>query len=382
MASEESYSQWVKRTVSRKNASKEVISLFDSTVPEPTYLIADLVANGFQPPVSSRYTSAFANGNPYVVDWLCSAYGVSPAGVICTSGASSALSLLYRGLAEPGDHVLIESPSLDLFQDLARYHALEVGTFTRKGQRFEIDVDEVERLIMPSTRLIVLSNLHNPSGQPIPDPTLRRLADLAERRDLVLLVDEVYGDFADPATRPQPAATLSRRTVSISSLSKNLGLNSLRCGWAIGDAELLANVRALADRVEFGVSNLAHAVAALVLDNRAAFDDYARSTMAQARAVFEPIHRSWLDEGLIEGEMPEFGCIAFPRLVGISDTRAFSEWLFQNSGVVVAPGEYFGAPGYVRIGFVDEPSRLNRGMELLRAGLLAYQGTFAKVSSC
>lgn len=285
--------------------------------------------------------------------------------------------MVYRGLTVPGDHVLIEAPTFDLFHDLARYHSLQAGTFTRQGARFEVDVAEVEAMLTPSTRLVVLSNLHNPSGQVVPNSTLRALAKLAERRDFVLVVDEVYGDFADLDARPQPAAGLSRNAVSVSSLSKSLGLNSLRCGWAIGDPELMARVRSLSDRVEFGVSNLAHSVAALVLDDHATFDDHARSTMARARAVFEPIYRSWLHEGVIEGEMPQFGCIAFPRLPGIGDTRAFSEWLLENSGAVIAPGEYFGSPGHVRIGFVDEPSRLERGLKMLKAGVLDYKSQLA-----
>lgn len=374
---EESYSQWVKRTVARKGASKELISLFDSAVPEPEQLLSEIVARSFQAPVSSRYTSSFAHGNPFVVDWLCASYRVSREAVICTSGASSALSLLYRGLTEPGDHVLIESPSFDLFRDLAQYHSLEFGTFDRSGPTFDIDVAEVECKVRPTTKLVVLSNLHNPSGQVLRNSTLYKLAELAERRNLILLVDEVYGDFADLKARPQPAASLSPRAVSVSSISKSLGLNSLRCGWAIGDPILMTKVRALADRVEFGVSKLSHAVAAVVLDNYAIFDDYARSTMARARSVFEPVFSSWVHEGLVEGQTPEFGCIAFPRLPGCKDTRAFSELLFATSGVVVAPGEYFGAPGFVRVGFVDEPARLRRGMEFFKSGLVAYKGQIA-----
>lgn len=367
-----SYSQWVRRIVARKTGGGQMIPLFESSVPEPRELLTNLVGEAFAPPVTNRYTSAFARGNPYVVEALSGQYGVSADQILCTTGATSAISLLYRALVSEGEEILAESPGFDLFQDLARQAGIAFRTFRRVGPQFSLDIGEIERRLTPATRLVILSNLHNPSGYAIPHAVMLQLAALAERKKLTVVVDEVYGDYASADARPTHAASLSPNMVSVSSLTKIFGMSTLRCGWLIADTKLLDPVRLLAGRTEFGVSNLAHAVAALVLERRDIFMSYSETTLALARSVIEPYFATWREQGLIEGDLPPFGCVAFPRLIGVKNSVAFADWLAERSNVVVAPGEYFGAAGHVRIGFGFEPDRLETGLRLLGEGLEAY----------
>jgi aspartate/methionine/tyrosine aminotransferase len=375
-----SYSQWVRRIVARKGAPGGMIPLFESSVPEPRELLTRLVAEAFASPVTDRYTSAFARGNPFVVEALCRHYGVSPANILCTTGASSAISLLYRALVGEGEEILVETPGFDLFQDLARQAGIAFRTFPRIGGEFALHVEEIERRLRPETRLVILSNLHNPSGWAVSHPVMLELAALADRKNLTVVVDEVYGDYASPEARPVHAAALSRRLVSVSSLTKNFGLSTLRCGWMIADPGILDAVRLLAGRTEFGVSNLAHAAAALVLERREPFLEYSGAIVARARSVIEPYFEKWRAEGLIEGRLPPFGCVCFPRLVGVENGVAFADWLAERSDVVVAPGEYFGAPGHVRLGFGFEPGKLDIALSRLDEGLRAYSASVREVA--
>ncbi len=80
-------------------------------------------------------------------------------------------------------------------------------------------------------------------------------------------------------------------------------------------------------------------------------------------------------EGLVEGDLPEAGCIFFPRLVGVDDTEAFAAQLIEERGVIVAPGEYFGAAGHVRIGFGLQPGVLEPALEILADALRARRAT-------
>jgi aspartate/methionine/tyrosine aminotransferase len=121
----------------------------------------------------------------------------------------------------------------------------------------------------------------------------------------------------------------------------------------VADPEVLAPVRALNDQFEFGVSKLSHAVAALVMENHRAYDDYWHGVIAAARPIMQGYFERWREDGLVSGELPEYGCITFPRLAGISDTQSFSSWLADRHGVIVVPGELFRAPGHVRIGFAN-----------------------------
>ena len=369
-----SYSQWVHRVIrSVKSDRNLLISLFDSSVPEPVELVREVVLQGFEGAVTPRYTSAFADGNPFVVDALRQRYDLGQASILCTTGATGALSLIYRALLSPGDRILVETPCFDLFHTIAQSLDHPVDFVERRGDRFTIDPEEVAAAMTPRTRLIVLSNLHNPSGMALDEERLRAIARVAEAHGALLVVDEVYGDYAGQATRRWSATSLSPAILSVSSLTKTYGLSTLRCGWIAGTHEAMRPIRALNEEVEFGVSNLAHAMAALVLEGASRFDSYRDDILARARPIVDSYHAYWLRDGLIVGSLPDAGCIAFPRLAGIDDSEHFSEWLADRCGVVVAPGEYFGAPGHIRIGFARPPGDIDYGLGALTEGLQRYR---------
>lgn len=350
-----------------------LISLFDSSVPEPFELLREIMLEGFSEPITSRYTSAFASGNPYVVEQLARRYGVPDTQILCTTGATGALSLIYRALLGPGDRVLVENPGFDLFHRIAETQGLGVDRFERRGEDFAIDPDAVAAAIGPKTRLIVLSNLHNPSGKSVDRATLEAIARIAEARGIHVVADEVYGDYVAPGMRLPPAVQLSPAMISVSSLTKSHGLSTLRCGWIVAAEETMRTIRGLAEEIDFGVSNLSHAVAALVLEREPVFDEYRGQMLGRARPIMEAYHEHWLREGLVSGSLPDYGCIAFPRLTGIQDTLGFSEWLADRCGVVVAPGEYFGAAGHVRIGFARPAADIDYGLQALTDGLICYR---------
>ena len=370
----ESYSHWVRRVIRAVRSERNLlVGLFDSSVPEPVDQLRRIIADGFGDTITSRYTSAFTNGNPYVVAELARNYAVPAERIVCTTGATGALSLIYRAMLAPGERVLVESPGFDLFHTIAETYGYGVDRFARHGDDFAIDVAGLEAAITPATRLIVLSNLHNPSGMALPPDTLSAIGALAEARGIHVIVDEVYGDYVDPALRPPPASRIGPALISISSLTKSHGLSTLRCGWIVGAQEPIARIRALAEEIDFGVSNLSHAVAALVLEHPEIFEDYRAGMMRRARPILESYHAHWCEQGLVTGALPPFGCIAFPRLVGIDDTVRFSEWLADRCGVVVAPGEYFGAAGHIRIGFARAPADVDYGLQALTDGLIRYR---------
>ena len=370
----EAYVQWVRRAVARAMHSHDDAGmLFGSSVQEPVELLRQTVEAGFTAPITSRYTSVFVAGNPYVMEQLAQAYSVSIDNILPTTGATGALSLLYRTYLSPGDHVLVESPGFDLFEDIAHALRAHVDCFNRGGDRFEIDPDEIERRIQKNTRLIVLTNLHNPSGMLAGDDTLLAVARMAERHNIKVIVDEVYGDYADVTARPHSAAQLSPNLISVSSLTKIYGLSTLRCGWIVADPEVLAPVRTLNDQFEFGVSKLSHAVAALVMENKGPYEEYWRTVMAAARPVMTRYFNRWCDEGLVSGLLPDYGCITFPRLTGITDTQSFSTWLADRHGVIVVPGELFRATGHVRIGFALPEHELELALSHFTQGLKEYR---------
>ncbi len=373
-----SYSQWVREVIRAENhAPHRLIPLFESSVPEPAELLRETVANAFLGQPTTRYVSAFADGNPFVLAALSGRLGVAENEILCTTGATGALSLICRALLAPGDRILVETPCFDLFHILARSLGHGVDRFERRGPQFQIDPDEIRRALTPATRIILLSNPHNPSGMVLDRDTLAAIGRVAQAHGAVVVVDEVYADYAGPDFVPA-SQEISDAFIRVGSLTKGWGLGTLRCGWIAAGHRHLAPIRALNDEVEFGVSKLSHAIAALALEDAARFDRWRDGLMRAARPVMEAHHAIWLDEGLAAGQLPARGCITFPRLQGIDDSRHLSAWLAEQYGVVVAPGEYFGAAGHVRIGFAAPEAELDQGLRALRLGLKRYRETFPR----
>ena len=366
----EAYAQWVRRAIRHaRSDGGDILPLFDSSVEEPVELLRDLVEDAFRAPITSKYQSVFVGGNPFVVDAIAERYDVAASRILPTTGATTGLSLIYRTYLKPGDHVLVETPGFDLFGDIGRSMGAQVDQFTRAGPDYDVDEFEIARRITPRTRLIVLSDLHNPSGMLLRPDVIARIARTAADRGVRVVVDEVYGDYAADGARPKTAAQLSPNIIAVSSLTKIYGLSTLRCGWIIAEEETLDPIRRVSDHFEFGISKLSHAVAALVLEKRAAFDLYAQAVLAKARPIIERHFAEWQAAGLVEGKLPDYGCIFFPKLVGIVDTIAFSEQLADRYGVIVAPGEFFGSAGHVRIGFAHAPDSLESGLARFAQGL-------------
>ena len=192
------------------------------------------------------------NGYAPLVEAIADRYGVDAERVCTATGASGANFLTLAALARPGDEVLIERPTYDPLLGAARLHGLAVRRFDRMfDDGFQPDPERIAAAASPRTRLIVLANLHNPSGVLVEPDRLRAIGEIADRLGARVLVDEVYLETV--YDRPQaPVATTSDTFISTNSLTKSFGLAGLRCGWVIaepGVAEAIRRTRDVVDAV-------------------------------------------------------------------------------------------------------------------------------------
>jgi aspartate/methionine/tyrosine aminotransferase len=173
-----------------------------------------------------------------LLDALAVRQGVAVSSVVTTAGTSFANHLAMAALINPGDEVLIESPVYDPLLSVAHYLGARVKRFQRRFEDgFAISPAEIERNLSPQTRLIVITNFHNPSGVLTDQHTLKEVGQLALNINARVLVDEVYLEmlFAEP---PQTSFHLGDQFIVTSSLTKAFGLSGLRCGWIMAHPEL------------------------------------------------------------------------------------------------------------------------------------------------
>lgn len=273
--------------------------------------------------------------------------------IVHAVGTSLANHLAMAVAFEPGDEVLIESPTYELIVSTAEYLGAKVRRFSRPfSQRFGIDFAALERLLTPRTRLIVLTNLHNPSSALLDDATIVRLSELARRFGARVLIDEVYLDAVamaratDDAPALRTAFTLDDNILVTSSLTKCYGLSGIRCGWVLAQPDLAARMWRLNDL--FGVipAHAAERLSVVVLDN------FQRVT-ARARQLLDT-NRRLLNEFLasrddLESWPLEAGTVTFPRLRS-GRVEELCEILRSRHETTVVPGRFFELPDHIRIG--------------------------------
>lgn len=376
----EDYTTWCRQLYRHVPRDGSAHVLFDSTISEPTELLRVAVSRAFGASVTDRFVSVFGQGNTFLIDALAKRYDVEPKQVVCATGATNAISMALRILPPGRRRVLVETPRLDLLHHLPAALGLEVAEFTRRAPAFDIDLDDFAKAIRNDVGMVLLTNPHNPSGTILSRERLKDIAEIAAQVGALVVVDEVYSDLAADEEFTS-AVHIASNMISVNSLSKSLGLFALRCGWLLAETSLARRIELANARIEFGVSKLSHAVAAHVLeDMRTFFETYWRKVLSTNRPVLEQHVFALKRDGLIAGDVPSSGCMYFPRVLDVSDTTALAQKLWEEHQVLVAPGEYFGRPGHIRLGFGAADQRLDAGLARLHEALLAIRAGGAKPS--
>jgi aspartate/methionine/tyrosine aminotransferase len=269
-------------------------------------------------------------------------------------------------LVEPGDEVLIENPTYELLVCTARYLGAQVRRFERKFENgFRLDPADIEGKLTGATRLIVVTNLHNPSGAFTDESTLKQIGELALRAGTRVLVDEVYLDAAFELA-PRTSFHLGEHFVVTSSLTKVYGLSGLRCGWVLASPELATRMWHLNDL--FGVipAHLAELVSVLALADIRKIADRARALLAANAPLLDEMFENTPHLRAITGRM---GTLAFPRLErGRVDDLC--RLLREKYETTVVPGSFFGMPDHFRIGIGGETNMVSEGLSRLTAAIL------------
>jgi aspartate/methionine/tyrosine aminotransferase len=293
---------------------------------------------------------------------------VAPECVVTAAGTSFANHLAMAATFDPGDEVLIEHPTYELLESTALYLGADLKRFERRFESgFRLDPTEVERHITPRTKLIILTNLHNPSGNYADENTIRAIGDIAESRGARVLVDEVYLE-SFYGNRPTQAFQYGEHFLVTSSLTKAFGLSGIRCGWVLCSSQLAHRMWRINDLYAASPAHPAELISVIVLDH---LDKVA----ARARVILDT-NRKALDEFLatqttLDFYRPEHGTVAFPRLQKGS-VDEFVKLLRDKYETSVVPGHFFDISQHFRIGIGGDPEMARLGLERLNDALNHY----------
>jgi aspartate/methionine/tyrosine aminotransferase len=291
--------------------------------------------------------------------------GLDSDDVLLTVGASGALFMVATSLLDRGDEVVIAFPNYITNIETPRAIGCEVTRLELSfDEGFRVDVDRLEKLITPKTRLVSLTCPHNPTGSVMTESELARVIEIVERQRCYLLFDETYRDMT--FGKPLPlAASLSPRAISISSLSKTYGLPGIRMGWLIcRDAGLMETFLAAKEQIHICHSVVDEEIAHQYLENR----DARLSEINREIASKLGILKNWMNEqNDLEWHEPAGGVVCFPRIRPDLDVDLdeFYRILNKNYKTFVGPGHWFEQDRrHMRIGYGwPAKDKLARGLQ-------------------
>ena len=304
-------------------------------------------------------------GYPPLLDRLARYNQVPPHCVVAAAGTSMANHLALAATLDPGDEILIEQPTYEVIESVARYLGATVRYFPRRFEnQFRVDPEEVRKLITSRTRLIAITNLHNPSGAHVNEDTLRAVGDIAKERGARVLVDEVYLEMLYEQ-RPLSAFHLGHHFLVTSSLTKAFGLGGLRCGWVLVSPELAQRMWRINDLYGALPAHAADLLSVIALDQLDTVAARAHDLLKTNRQELLAFLDSRDD---IACSRPDHGTICFPKLLS-SRVDKLCRLLREKYETSVMPGEQFGMTHHFRVGIGGETEMVREGLHRLGLAL-------------
>ena len=326
----------------------------------------------------SAFNGQNENGYGPLLDAIAARYGVTADCVTTAQGASGANFLVFAALLDPGDEVLVETPGYDPLLGAPRLLGARVNQFERDfAQGFALDPDRIRHAMTPRTRVIIVTNPHNPSGV-VADPAA---------------LDEI-GAIARAPRRPCPGrrglsrsgrrgrdrhdtrhafVRAARRSIRVheqlDEVVRPLGIAVRLDPSSPAVAERIRRTRDVVD----GTGSIVAERLAVVAFNH--LDRLVARSLALLNAN-RPILQRFLDSRRDLEWAPSAGTVVFPRVRGVDDTTALAERLLATRETAVVPGRFFQAPAHIRVGFGGPTDPLAKGLTALGAVPGRYRLTY------
>ena len=314
-----------------------------------------------------------------IADYLNERYGagVSPDEVIVTTGAKTAIYLALASFLDPGDEVLVPEPSYPAYPEVARALGARPRFVPLRwlggGGGFELDLGALEEAVTPRTKMIVLTNPHNPTGALFPPRQVEELLDLARRRGLIVLADEIYDNFVYEGGFRSVLESGDWRdyVLYVNGHSKTFSMTGWRLGYLVVRREVARKLTRLAVNIYSCAPSISQRAGVAAL----------RGPWEPVRAMVEEFkrRRDVVVEELskipgFEAYRPSGAFYIFPRVQGLLEqlgmsTEEFVDHMLYNKGVVMLPGTVFpetAGRGFVRLSYAVAPEKIRRGLARVR----------------
>jgi len=274
-------------------------------------------------------------------------------------------------LLRPGDEVIVEEPVYEPLLQAAELTGARTVRLDRKfTDAYQIDMELLKSLINEKTHMLVISNLHNPSGVLLDNASLKSIAEQLATVSARLLVDEVYLDFIFD-NHPGSAFHLADNIIVSSSLTKVYGLGPLRSGYLLADEGTVKRCKQVSYVMGVETPHISNYLAAKIMTGPQL--SFILEKVKNRVAENKPLIKEFFARAEeIELVLPDYGIIAFPRFRQPLSSTRFNEELKIARDVQVTPGLFFENNQHFRIGFGLKPELLKEGLQKLESFLYDF----------
>jgi aspartate/methionine/tyrosine aminotransferase len=285
--------------------------------------------------------------------------------ILVTTGAIEANFLLFNVLLDAGDHMIAPYPAYQQLYSVPRAIGCDVSLWhvgPETGYRY--DVDALERLLTPRTKVIVVNTPHNPTGAMLSPDDAARVYALAESVGATVIGDEAYRWLSVPNGAPfaPPFFDQGPRGVSVGTLSKPFGLPGLRIGWIAGPPDLIRQCWSYRDYVSLSPGKLNDALARLAMTHR---DQIISRNRRIIEANLDTAGKWMADRAdFLSWTPPRGGLLALIKYDLPIDSLPLADHLANDYSVMLAPGSAFGYEKHLRLGVGQRPDIFAEGLDL------------------
>jgi hypothetical protein len=303
-------------------------------------------------------------GSRHLLETLSRRESVPPENIFLAVGSSMANFVIWSALLERGDEVLVEFPTYEPMYRVPRYLGGHVRFLKRDPSDFSLSPEAIEKKVSEKTRMIILTDSHNPSGNQISTETLQYLRDLAHQRKIWVLIDEIYAKYY----RDHSLFFDFPEFIVTSSLTKYYGLGSMRVGWAFAPVEVVERARNFLDFISpelpFATMYLAH-----LLLNDPVFEVLESRIRERVKTNRELVIEFLNRNDLLTCYLPKNGILFFPEVRRKVDMTNFYSVLREKFAMAVTAGAFFQMPRHFRVAAVWDPGIMEEGLNRIESAL-------------
>jgi hypothetical protein len=339
-------------------------------------LVAQLADSGLAPPTAeeiglkpeqfSFYSAERTDALDRAKALLGRRYGLPPEKVLIAVGCSGANFFVASALLNPGDEVLLERPMYEPLLRVVEACGGKVRFVDRRPENdFDLLPEDVEKAVTPKTKLVFITNMHNPTGRLISPEQMKQIGEIAARRGAYVIADEIYTEFlrcaegADMPGRFPTGAALHENIIATSGFSKVYGIGGPRLGWVLGNPGVLARAYDVIRGTIGQIATTSVNILIPVLEK----EEWLRARTIRLMGDRMEMIRRWCESrGDLKFIKPAGSGICFVRLPAGVDSMQFCERLIAEYKTMLVPGDFYGAPGYVRVSALPKHEMIETGL--------------------